>query len=333
MKNQSFDVITIGSANVDVFVRTQNEEISQHGDHHDVCYTIGSKFLIKELHFSTGGGATNSAVAFSRLGLKTGTICLVGEDANGTTVLDELKKEKITFLGKRKNGMTGYSVILIGLDKDRSILTYKGINNDLKTSDLRPQASNLKPKWFYISSMMNSSFETAKEIVKYAKKNKIKWAFNPSQYLAEKGIKALKEFIDGCDLLVLNKEEAEALVGSWVVGVWSIDNLLEILKKHAKIVVITDGPRNVHASDGVQKYSLYPTKIKIVETTGAGDAFASGVLAGIQLKNDLEFALRLGYAESESVIQYIGAKNKLLTLNEALKLIKKNKVRIDVVNL
>mgnify|MGYP001603413964 FL=1 len=178
--------------------------------------------------------------------------------------------------------------------------------------------------------MMNTSFETAKEIVKYAKKNNIKWAFNPSQYLAEKGIKALKEFIYGCDLLVLNKEEAEALVGSWEMGVWSIDHLLEKLKKYAKIVVITDGPRNVHASDGVRKYSLYPTKTKIVETTGAGDAFASGVLAGLQLKNNLEFALRFGYSESESVIQHIGAKNKLLTLNEALKLIKKRKVRVDI---
>ena len=92
--------------------------------------------MIKELHFSTGGGATNSAVAFSRLGLKTGSICLVGEDANGTTVLDELKKEEITFLGKTKKGMTGYSVILIGLEKDRSILTYKGINNALKNQIL-----------------------------------------------------------------------------------------------------------------------------------------------------------------------------------------------------
>ncbi len=328
MSTTNFDVITIGSASADVFVKTEGEEISQHGDHHDVCYTIGSKFLIKELHFATGGGATNSAVAFSRLGLKTGTICLVGNDTNGNAVLDELKKEKVTFLGKEKSGMTGYSVILIGLEKDRSILTYKGINNELKKSDI--DFKKLKTKWFYISSMMNASFETAKEIVKYAKKNRIKWVFNPSQYLAEKGINALKEFIDGCDLLVLNKEEAEALVGSWEMGVWSIEHLLEKLKKYAKIVVITDGPRNVNASDGVQKYSLYPTKTKIVETTGAGDAFASGVLAGLQLKNDLEFSLRLGYAESESVIKYIGAKNKLLTLNEALKIIKKRRVRIDI---
>lgn len=328
---KGFDVITIGSASSDVFVRTENEEINQHGDHHDVCYTIGSKFLIKELHFATGGGATNSAVAFARLGLKTGTICLVGKDSNGNTILEELKKEKISFLGKKKEGMTGYSVILIGLEKDRSILTYKGINNELKKSDV--EFKNLKTKWFYISSMMNQSFETAKEIIKYAKKNKIKWAFNPSQYLAEKGIKALKEFINGCDLLVLNKEEAEALVSSRKIGVWSIEELLKKLKKYAKIVVITDGPRTAYASDGKTNYSLYPSNTKIVETTGAGDSFASGVLAGLYLKNDLEFALRLGYAESESVIQYIGAKNKLLSLNEALKMIKKHKVRIDKVEI
>lgn len=321
-----FDIITVGSATQDVFVRTEKEEISQHGDHHDVCYTIGSKSLIKELHFATGGGATNSAVAFARLGLKTGCVCTVGRDLNGKNVLSELKEENVAFLGAEKKGNTGYSVVLIGLEKDRFILTYKGVNDVLLRKDVR--YNKLNAKWLYISSMINNSFETAKQIVKHAKKSKIKWAFNPSQYLAEKGVHFLKEFIYGCDLLVLNKEEANALVSSWNYGIFEAEELLQQLNKYAKIVVITDGPRTAYAFDGRIKYALLPTKINVVETTGAGDAFASGVLAGLHLTDNIAFALQLGYSEASSVIQHIGAKNKLLTLKEAIESIKKHPAKI-----
>ena len=95
-----FDVVSFGSAVVDAFVSTK-----QSGK--KIEYKTGAKILVDDLRFDVGGGATNSAVAFSRLGLRTGCVCNVGDDNNGDDVLRMLKKERVKFLGKRVEGRTG----------------------------------------------------------------------------------------------------------------------------------------------------------------------------------------------------------------------------------
>ena len=67
-----YDVITVGSSTIDVFADVESEEIkikTKDGEEELIAYPAGSKILIKELNFLTGGGGTNTAVAFSRLGL------------------------------------------------------------------------------------------------------------------------------------------------------------------------------------------------------------------------------------------------------------------------
>ena len=123
-----FDVITFGSAVVDVFVDT---DIAEKGKF--MCYPVGSKILLKNLKFDIGGGGTNTAVAFSRLGLKTGCICKIGNDNGGEEILKMLKREKVKFLGRiEKGNVSGYSIILDSKQHNRTILTYKGINDKFK---------------------------------------------------------------------------------------------------------------------------------------------------------------------------------------------------------
>ena len=83
-----FDIVSFGSAVMDVFVETDVSEKKGF-----MNYPVGGKMLIKDLKFDVGGGGTNTAVAFSRLGLKTGCICEFGKDENGRKILDLLKKE------------------------------------------------------------------------------------------------------------------------------------------------------------------------------------------------------------------------------------------------
>ncbi|MBW3023166.1 carbohydrate kinase family protein [Candidatus Woesearchaeota archaeon] len=318
-----YDIITVGGATEDVFIKTKNPEIIKKNKLKEVCYPVGTKILVDEIFFDTGGGGTNSAVAFSRLGIKTGYLGKLGTDPSARNILEQLKKEKVGFIGKRKNGMTGYSVILIGIEKDRTILTYKGAVDDLKKGDVDFNKLK-KAKWLYISSMIGESFKTAEKIAEFARKNKIHYTFNPSTYLAKLGIKKLKNFINGCDLLILNREEAGLLAGKNK----KTDELLKELQKHAKVVVITEGKKGASAYNGIEKYIVIPRNIKVVETTGAGAAFASGFTAGIVMGESLEDSLRIGQFESESVIVRIGAKNNLLTKSEIVKMLKTKHVRI-----
>ena len=312
-----YDVITVGSATVDVFAKTHFSElikiIDPKGETDLLAFPSGSKILIDDLEFTTGGGGTNTAVAFSRLGHKVAFLGKLGEGTNSDFIHKNLVKEKIDLLCAHGKGNAGYSIILDTLDHDRTILAYKGINDELKARDV--PFKKLKTKWFYFSAMMEESFTTMEKIAEYAQEKKIKVAFNTSTYLAEKGKSYLKHILSRTELLVLNKEEARLLAGHD-----EMEGLLYKLKGLGpKIVVITDGKHNLYVMDEHHVYSAFPPPVKIVDATGAGDAFAASFLSGIMRKNDIEFAIRLGVANAQSVVKYFGAKNLLLSYNEALK--------------
>jgi ribokinase len=322
-----YDVITVGSATIDVFAKTESELIKiKTREHEDelIAYPAGSKILIERLDFQTGGGGTNTAVSFARLGLKTAFLGKIGKDCNGGTVISELRKEKVEFIGVTSREQTGYSIVLNSIEEDRTILTFKGANNCLGFNEINK--GKLKAKWFYFSSMVDKSYKTLEKIAMYAKKNNIKVAFNPSSYLTKNGTAFLASLVRNTDLLVLNREEAEMLVGNRPAE----ELLKELSALGPSIVAITDGKNGVyaleHGENGKHKiYYLPGNKVKVVETTGAGDAFASGFLAGLILKNDTRFALNLGIANATSVVMHLGAKNRLLTLSEAKRMIAKNK--------
>lgn len=306
-----YDIICVGSASIDVFVtsKSKNIEIEKIHAHEDICLPIGAKILIDTLHTEVGGGGVNTSISFARLGFKTGLISKLGADMNADSILSKLKKEKVEFLGKKTAGHTGYSVILTGFKKNRTILTHKG-NNDLMT--LQDVPKKLDTKWIYLGTMLGKSWKTHCAIAQYAKKNGINVLFNPSLYLAEQGKKFLKPVLDACTVLILNKEEAQAVTGKKT----NIDKLLKELQKNIPIVVITDGPKGAWANNGLRTYSIVPTDVPVIEPTGAGDSFASAFLAALMLKKDMQTALRWGAAQANSVIQHFGAVNILLSRKE-----------------
>lgn len=306
-----YDVITVGSATIDVFAHTdptQAEELNLHNAK-EIAYPLGAKILIKELNFFTGGGGTNTAVSFSRLGLKTAYFGRLGADTNGDIILKNLQDEHADYLGIRK-GISGYSVILDSVHDDRTIFTFKGCNDELNVT--AADYLKLDCSWFYFSSMMGKSHDTLERLASYAQKKGIKTAYNPSLYIARKGASYSKKILASAEVLVLNKEEAQALMKS------QSDNIYELLDKCSaygpKIVVITDGKNGCNCYNAREQmyYSLRPQPVKIVETTGAGDAFASGFVAGLIKGSNTETALKIGMLNAESLISGLGAKTKLM---------------------
>lgn len=299
-----YDIITFGSASVDVFVKTFNESI-KHKEHIDLCYHLGEKILIDDLLFSTGGGGTNTAVAFSRLGLKTAFIGCLGSDMNGHFIKKELHAEKVDFLGAIKEGNSGFSVILPG-NNDRTILVHKGLNNSLLWRDV--QVSKIQAKWLYLSTMLGQSFDTMQKLAVHAKKHNIRLACNASMYLAKKGLPALAGFLKNLDILILNKEEAQALSNKTLIS----EICVEISHYFSGIIVITDASNAAYANYYSKHYAKKIKPVKVVDNTGAGDAFAAGFVYGIIKGKGLQTCLDYGHKEALSVLKYIGAKNNLL---------------------
>ncbi len=310
-----YDIITTGSALVDIFVDTGLHEIKGK-KRRLIAYPAGAKIAVKDLRFSIGGGGTNTGVAFSRLGLKTAYLGKLGNDQAAEQILNLLKKEKIDFIGKKENCITGHSIILDSFEHHRTILTYKGPSDMLRFNEV--DLSKLKTRWIYFASAMNETFKTQEKLAAWAKKNNIKIAFNPSEYEVKLGAKYLKKILTKTDILVLNRDEAGILTKKQDIK----RILFGLIKLGPEIVCVTDGSKMIYAYDGVEIFSLKPHKVRVVETTGAGDAFASGFVAGLIKGKDIRFAMKLGLVNSESVIQHYGAKNKLLKWNEAVKRIK-----------
>ena len=327
-----YDIITVGSNTVDIFAKTDNPVLHlkkgrKKKKEDFIAYPLGEKILINHIDRQIGGGGTNSAVAFSRLGLKTGYLGKIGRDDSGLSVFRLLKDENVSFIGVLGD-VTGTSIILDSVHDDRTILTYKGCNDNLKYEELN--MGKVKCDWFYFSSMMGESFNTMCKLSEYAEKAHIKVAVNPSSYLVEKGMNHLSKALSKCNILILNKDEAITLSGKK-----DIRNIVRVLKEKANdYVVVTDAKNGAWCYDGKILISAKPNKnLNIVETTGAGDAFASGFVAGIAQGKSKEYAFKMGFAESESVIQAYGAKNDLLSNRKVHNIVKKDRRKIKKMKL
>lgn len=309
-------VLCVGSATLDTFLTIESSLSS---------LKLGDKVLVQSIEKHSGGGATNSAAALSKLGLKVKVLTKLGDDHDADFILKELKKYKVknVCLHQSKKSTDAATILSSVKEKDRIIFVHKGASADLSITDFKSSA--LKVDWIYLASLMGKSFQVANYIIRN-KKEKVKLLFNPSLYLAKQGKQSLRAILTATDILVLNKEEAQALLNT-TSGDFTV--LLQGLHRCGpKTVIITDGRKKMQALANNYIYSLTPPNIQIVHTAGAGDAFTAGFLAGIIKHYSFEEALQLGQVNATSVIQHIGAKNKLLTESEAKELIKKYKIKI-----
>lgn len=311
-----FDIVSIGSATIDNFADAESEFINIEGRHSKeefIAYPLGAKVLIDHLTVSVGGGGTNTAFAFASLGLKTAFLGKVGDDENGQVVINHLNSKGIEFIGAR-GGQTGYSIILNSFKNDRTILTFKGSNSSLQFSEL----GKVDAEWIYITSMIGESFTTIEQVVSHSD---AKIVFNPSSYQAKLGYKNLGSLLAGVDILIVNLEEACKLMGrSSRITVHAEEMLKELSILDPEIFVITDGSRGVYVYEketSTMTHGLPIPGIKVIETTGAGDALGSGFTAGLAKGLSLDKALSLGMYNAESVVRSKGAKTGLLTAKEA----------------
>ena len=311
-----YDVLCIGSATVDHFI-TISELWNK--------VKLGDKILIEQTEMHSGGGATNSSVALAKMGLKVKILTKFGQDHNAELISKELREHRIKNICRHHSRrQTDSSFIIHSLkEKDRVIFVHKGASLDLEKDDFRK--SQLRAEWFYLASPMEKSWKIAQEVVNFAQRKKKSVLFNPSLYLAEKGVTSLRKVLSKTTLLVLNKQEAQALLQK-TVGTKAMLSLLQ--KLGPEKVVITDGAKKMWAVDGIYYYCLTPPNIKVVHTAGAGDAFTSGLLAGLIKNYSFSEALALGQANASSIIQHIGTKTGLLSETEALKLVKKYRIKV-----
>jgi sugar/nucleoside kinase (ribokinase family) len=325
-----YDIITIGSATRDVFAKSKGFDIHQ-AKHvitgREQCVPLGSKVEIQELVFDTGGGATNTAVSFANLGMKTAVICRVGKDAAGEEVIKAMKEAGVDtrFVSFDQKEQTAYSIILLTPQGERTILVARGASQNLNSSSI--PWSDLKSQWLYLSSL-GGNFNLLQRLLKVAEKRKIKVAWNPGGQEIKMGFKKLEPLIKKVEVLMMNEEETFILFRSSSLSYPNLNKYLHLLRFLPKqAIAITQGPKGALAADKKEVLFAPALDFKPVNTTGAGDAFSAGFIAGLWKWNNLSLALRLGILNSNNVVRKMGAKNGLLKRMPSERTLKKIKVK------
>lgn len=211
-----FDVVSVGGATQDVFVRTDLSKIVRIRDMESeqslICFKYGSKVNVDHIAFEVGGGGANTSVSFRRLGLSSALLAQIGLDEAGDQVRQHLRKEGVStsLIQVSDDQSTGYSVILSSFEGERTVLTYRGANSTLRPDHV-PWDRLADTEWLYISSLSGDSNSVLDPVAQFARERKIKVAFNPGLTQIKRGLASLKQILEVVDVLVLNKEEASDL--------------------------------------------------------------------------------------------------------------------------
>lgn len=320
------DIISIGSATKDVFLISRDFKLiksKQFKTGIGECFSYGSKIELGDIAFDTGGGATNSAFTFANFGLKTSVVAKIGKDIYGAEHLHVLAEHQVNIsnLVIDNTHKTAYSTILVVPEGDRTVLVYRGASANLLPAEIH--WSNLKTKWFYISSLAGN-LQLLDKIFAFAKKNKIKIAWNPGGEELRHGAEKLSHLIKQAYVFILNKEEAQNLTGKKDIK----DLFTSINELSPGYNLITAASNGAYLSDGMLLYQANALPAKVINTTGAGDAFGSAFITGLILKNDWDFGLRLAILNSYGVVTNMGAKTGLLKKMPKISDLQKIKIKI-----
>lgn len=336
-----FDVISIGSATLDVFIRSKGLEIERDGGTKDICVRYGAKIPVDELYFESGGGGTNTAVTFSRQGLKVASIVKLADDFAGKKIKEDLGKEGVDtqYLVTEVGGMTDYSTILWAPDGGRTILVYRG-KTRVEVAEIPWE--KLETKWFYLSSVEGNLeiLEKLKVPSRRGSQNgtseklKVRVAWNPGGgELAQK--ERVASLLSGITLLNLNKEEMAELLAISNQQLTIKDFLKKTSELPCEYVVITDDKNGSYMHQKGENYWWHCgifENIPRVETTGAGDAFGSGLVTGLLKGYSLDNCLKIASANAGLVVSQVGAKKGILRAGEVEKWLEENILleRLDI---
>lgn len=304
------DFVVIGSNVID----TDLQLPLNFGDVH-----LGDKIKIEEdFKQSVGGGGVNVSVCLARLGARVGYLGKMSYESIDL-IRDILNKNKVNLIKSKISKKSSAKSILVDTkDGDRVIFTYRGQNEFLELSDFN--SDDFISNNYYLTSLLGTSFETIYQLVKIIKNNNIdaKICYNISLNLIKKHLSKLKILLKNVDILVLNYEEAEGLVGECSIGD-CLRKCYAMTNKYG-VVVITDGANGSFAYDGNIEYFQDIVKVKkIVDTTGAGDSFSGSFFyfysKGYGIKKAMDYAAK----NSSSVVCYKGSQPGLKYYEDLVK--------------
>lgn len=298
-------VIIAGSINQDIVVLAH---------HHP---KIGETVFGSNLKYFPGGKGANQAIASAKFGAKTVMLGKVGGDIFGEQLIAFLKKQNIdTKILVENNAPTGIAIITVaGQTSDNTIVVVPGANFLFTAQDIKDVSLE---KGDILVSQLEIPIETVEAFFRKGREAGTINVFNPAPaHIISKSL------LDIVDILILNETELNSISGMLVDvdSEESIKNAVQKIKNNNLTIVVTIGDRGVIAFTDGEIIKVPGRKVKVIDTTGAGDCFVGTFVASMARgKNFTESLAFANIAASISVTRE-GAGSSMPNLDEVATLI------------
>jgi len=296
------DVLAIGAALIDMVALI------------DKFPGIDQEVFVPKLELMGGGSAANFAIACARLGLKTGFIGKLGKDAFGERLMQDFKEENVETEGVVFSAEIPTGICYAAVDKrgNRILYAFSGAANDLQPGDLDEEYLR-SFQVIHLASLKNlDPLLKAAEVVQ---NTNTRICLNPGSLIVDQGLKVCQKLLKLTNIFIGSQGEVKQL--------FQTDNLLKAVEKlleYVEIVVVTQGEKGSLIATTESQINIPAEKVKVVDTTGAGDAFSAGFIYGlVQYDFDhskLDLCGKIGNKAAASKIQEVGARGGLLRERE-----------------
>lgn len=309
-------VLAIGDIFTDAFIKLRDDSARIDTDPDGtkrLSLPYGSKPAYDHVDIvKSVGPSPNASVSMSRLGLDVSLLAWVGDDQPGKEALEHLEEENVS----TKNMVTQQGIktsywYVLWYQSDRTMLVKS------EDYDYHFIAPDVEPEWIYLSYIGENSWPLHEELIGYLNEHpNVKLVFQPGTYHFQWGVEKLADLYRHSYMVVMNREEAMSVTGRGYDSLRDLANGIHGMGP--KIAVITDGPNGSYASYDGKLVTIpnYPDPAPPLDRTGAGDAFASTIVAALALGESMDTALTWAPINSMSVVQELGAQRGLLKLTK-----------------
>ena len=289
-----FDVICFGALNVDKLYKVNR------------IASADEESEILDFKESPGGSAANTAVGLARLGVKTGFIGKVATDKEGELLIRDFIDEGVNTDGiiVSGHGRSGTVIGFVDERGERALYVDPGVNNLLEFQEIDLNYASQADIVHITSFVGKKPFQAQKKLIEAIPD--ISVTVDPGMIYARKGLAELKPLIERCLVFFPNEHELELLTGKDYREGAEI-----LLEEGVKIVAVKLGARGCYVTDGEENHLIESFRVKVVDSTGAGDAFCAGFLYGIINNKTLRECGVLGNFVASRTLTRMGARNGL----------------------
>ena len=305
-------VLCLGNALVDIITQLESDKDLEilnlpKGSMQLVDKEVSAMIQKATLHLNstkqTGGSAANTANGIANLGVCSGYIGMVGEDKLGEFYANDMLENSIepNFF-KSQSTPTGCAVALISKDGERTFATYLGAAIELR-ADLLTKELFSGYDYFHIEGYLIVNHDLIRTAIRMANELGLKVSIDLASYnVVEENIDFLKEICKDVHIIFANEEEAKAFTSQ------DAEQAVKTIADLCDIAVVKIGKKGSFIKSGEQEIRIYERERTCLDTTGAGDMYAAGFLAGLCLGKDLEYCGNMGSILAGNVIEVYGAK-------------------------